>query len=85
MTRPPGVHTKGWAKGYRAADSLGIDLRCARCGESKPVEAFRLLRHGSRASYCNPCQVAATRAWRAENREEINARRRAAYVPASRR
>lgn len=54
-------------------------LSCARCGKSYPIEAFRVLGHGSRASYCTECQKQATRDWRAANRDEINAKRRAVY------
>ncbi len=55
---------------------------CGACGQSKPVAEFRLLRSGSRASWCRSCQNEATRGWRARNHDSINALRRAAFVGA---
>lgn len=64
----------------RQPDLVGDDLRCARCGESKSLDAFRRLRSGAFASYCTPCQLAQTQEWRARHRDEINAKRRAEHV-----
>jgi phage FluMu protein Com len=70
----------GWTSGYRRVDSSIATMRCARCGEVKPTTEFRLLPHGSFASYCHECQRQATRDWRTLNRDVILARRRAAYT-----
>lgn len=69
--------TRGWKVGYRMRDVT--TARCARCDQELPIASFRVLRHGSHASYCTPCQVRLTREWRAANRDENNARRRQAY------
>lgn len=55
-------------------------LLCAACGERLPLDAFRVTNTGSRSSWCRPCSVAATRAWRARERDAINARRRERYA-----
>ena len=57
---------------------------CARCGESKPLSMFHRaprMRDGLQ-SWCKACASASTQAWRARNREAINAGRRAEYVAA---
>ena len=54
-------------------------MRCARCGEPKPLAEFRRLTSGSWSSYCRECARQCTREWRARNRDEINAGRRTAY------
>jgi hypothetical protein len=56
----------------------GARLRCTNCQQEKPASAFRpnqRLRLGFN-SWCRECQVARTRQWRADHREEILARRR---------
>ena len=63
--------------GPRVSD--GDTLRCRECGESMPVDSFRLLASGSRASYCSPCQNGMTRRWRETHRADLNAKRRAEY------
>ena len=66
--------------------SVPTEKRCVRCGESKPVAEFRRnprMRDGF-GSWCRECSVARTREWRAEHREELNARRRAEYAAAKR-
>lgn len=55
-------------------------LPCTSCRQELPVAAFRANRYGTRSSWCSPCTVAATREWRAVNRDEINARRRSAHA-----
>ncbi|RLA43842.1 MAG: hypothetical protein DRQ97_12220 [Gammaproteobacteria bacterium] len=60
---------------------------CRRCEAVKPIAAF-LLNHRMRDgihSWCKECSADRTRQWRAEHRDEINAQRRAAYVPSPRR
>ena len=52
---------------------------CARCKERKPTaDSFRRDSRGYWRSWCNPCQLEATREWRARNRDALLARRRAA-------
>ena len=69
---------------------------CARCGRYRSPRSFPPGRvSDGLSSYCKPCAVAATREWRAANREtynegtrrsyaaradEINERRRARYA-----
>lgn len=58
------------------------DLICTRCGRSAPPDAFHAcarMRSG-RQSWCKQCAVERTRQWRADNRDAINARRRAEYA-----
>jgi hypothetical protein len=69
---------------YRTHKSLGLTLVvdhmwCLECLQSKLISDFRVLASGSRESYCRDCHNARGRAWRAENGEAFNARRRAAY------
>jgi hypothetical protein len=54
--------------------------RCWNRSEWLPLEEFPLNRRFrlGRSSWCRNCARAATRDWRARNREEINAERRAA-------
>jgi hypothetical protein len=72
--------SSGWTKGYRSADPRIETVQCARCGEVKRTTEFRLLPHGSFASYCHECQRQSTRDWRSQNHEAILARRRTAYT-----
>jgi uncharacterized Zn finger protein (UPF0148 family) len=58
---------------------------CRRCGETKDPSEFR--RNGRMKdgldSWCSACHVEATRRWREQNPEKVeaaNARRRAAYA-----
>lgn len=57
------------------------EKRCRRCGETKPVAAFRpnLRMRDGLGSWCRACAVERTRQWRAEKREEILRRRREHY------
>jgi hypothetical protein len=51
---------------------------CRKCDKTKPTSEFRRnppCRDGL-SSWCAECHREATRRWRAEHREEINARRR---------
>jgi hypothetical protein len=52
--------------------------RCTRCREFLPFSAFRpnLRLKGGWHSWCRGCCVEATRAWREQNRERVNAARR---------
>ena len=54
--------------------------RCTNCGEFLPFSAFRpnLRLRGGWNSWCRTCCVEATRAWREQNRERVNAARRTA-------
>jgi hypothetical protein len=55
---------------------------CARCGQSKPADAFRANprnRDGLR-SYCIACEVERNREWRAQHRDSLNALRRERYA-----
>lgn len=54
--------------------------RCSRCHEAKPLEAFRLDSAGRTRSHCIPCSRAVNQEWRARHRDELAARRRAAYA-----
>lgn len=68
--------------GRVAAASVVTEKRCVRCEESKPVAEFRRnarMRDGLH-SWCKACSVERTREWRAEHRDELNARRRARYA-----
>ena len=51
---------------------------CTKCGkERKAAEFPRSSRSRDRlSSWCKPCHLEATRRWRAEHREELNAARR---------
>ena len=53
---------------------------CARCEQSQPIESFRVNGKGYRSSYCKDCALQVTQEWRERNRDELNARRRAAYA-----
>lgn len=69
---------------YRTRKRLGVTLVvdhlwCPECQQSKPIDAFRLLSSGSRESYCRDCHNARNRTWRAEQGDELNARRRVSY------
>lgn len=70
--RQPGVHRDR----PRAAQSTA-PRRCARCTQTKPISEFRRDSRGFWRSWCNPCQLAATREWKARHRDELLARRRA--------
>jgi hypothetical protein len=55
--------------------------RCTRCGDWLPRSLFRpnpKIRSGL-SSWCKPCQLERTQQWRAEHRDELNARRREQY------
>jgi 5-methylcytosine-specific restriction endonuclease McrA len=57
--------------------------RCTRCDRDLPVSDFPpapRMRSGL-SSWCKPCIVDRTRQWRAEHREVLVAKRRAAYPP----
>jgi ribosomal protein S27AE len=56
--------------------------RCARCGETKPTDQFRLFTSG-RHRYCDPCRLAASRQWHQANpdRARENLRRWKAENP----
>jgi hypothetical protein len=58
---------------------LGVTVDCVRCGRALPPTAFRAntRKRNGLHSWCNACQVARTRQWRAENRDALNERRRA--------
>jgi hypothetical protein len=75
-------YTKVSSYGDRLAStgSLTGSLTCSACQRSLPAESFHLSKYGSRSSWCRECTVAATREWRAANRDAINARRRAEYA-----
>jgi hypothetical protein len=60
----------------------GDTRRCARCGDVKPIEAFRS-QNGRPRAYCIPCGNAVNQEWRARHHDELLARRRAAYSPIS--
>jgi hypothetical protein len=56
--------------------------RCSHCQGWLPFEALgpnRRMKSGLN-SWCRKCHLDATQKWRAEHREEINARRREAYA-----
>ncbi len=56
---------------------------CARCEQHlSTAEHFRRDSPGYWRSHCNECAKAITREWRAAHREELLARRRAAYARA---
>ena len=77
MTRRP--YRSKRSQGPRVA---GEELACRECSQRKPIDAFRVLASGSRESYCRSCHNAINREWRARNRDDLNARRRAAYAAA---
>ena len=56
----------------------GADRLCARCGERKPLSEFRL-QNGRPRAYCIPCGNAVNQEYRERHRDELLARRRAAY------
>ena len=64
---------------------------CRKCGKEKKQSEFRLNRRmrDGLSSWCAACHREATRRWRADHRDEINAARRVVprfvYDPASRR
>ena len=58
-----------------------LTLECSACRRYFPPEAFNrhaAMRHG-RASWCRSCQATATRHWRADNADALNAARRVHY------
>jgi hypothetical protein len=63
--------------------ALRAGKECTRCQQWLPADAFprnaRLL--SGLGSWCKRCQVEYTRQWRAEHREELNARRRQGPFP----
>ena len=61
-----------------------VYLLCNHCQEWKPEDDFppNPKMNRGRNSWCRPCHVERTRQWRAEHREAINERRRAAYAKA---
>ena len=60
--------------------AAGTSRTCARCRQLQPVESFRMNAKGYRSSYCRRCALDVTQEWRERNRDELNARRRAAYA-----
>lgn len=61
-----------------------LTLRCARCDRYLPPGGFipnGRMRHGV-SSWCRDCASTATRQWRADNLDAINAARRDAYAAA---
>lgn len=60
---------------------LPTEKRCPNCSSWLPLDAFgpNKRMHLGRHSWCRECMRAATRDWRARNRESENAARRAAY------
>jgi hypothetical protein len=52
---------------------------CTECSETKPVSEFYQHKGGNLYPRCKPCHYARTRAWRARNREKVNALTRARY------
>ena len=44
--------------------------RCARCGETKSLDQFRLFASGYQ-SYCDPCRLEASRRWRQANPDRV--------------
>ena len=58
--------------------------RCPRCGETKPVDAFRLDSRGY-FRYCKACSLEINQEWRARNRERLRARGEPATRPSSKR
>jgi len=55
-------------------------VRCSRCREYLPPEAYRLDRAGRLRSHCGACGVEVNREWRAANRERYTAYRRDRYA-----
>jgi hypothetical protein len=53
--------------------------RCSRCGEAKPLGAFRRDSRGYVRSHCIACCLIDSQEWRARHHEALLARRRAAY------
>lgn len=65
---------------YRGSVPAGM-ARCTRCTRLRPLADFppaKRKRNG-RSSWCRDCATAATHAWRATNRDSINAARRVSY------
>jgi hypothetical protein len=63
-------------------DGVTNSLHCTRCRRQLPADAFRLVPRNTRrgrSSWCKACSLDRTQEWRAENRDEINARRRARH------
>ena len=60
--------------------------RCTRCGEIGPVDQFGRAPRGKdgRKTWCKPCHVANSRAWREANPEKAAARAHATYMVPSR-
>lgn len=71
--RARGVH-----RDRDGARDMNGPRRCARCTETKPTTEYRRDSRGYWRSWCNPCQLAATREWKARNRDALLERRRAA-------
>ncbi|HUG55497.1 MAG TPA: hypothetical protein VMJ92_00335, partial [Candidatus Limnocylindrales bacterium] len=61
---------------YRACAPV---RRCAKCGELKPLEAFRIKNkaRGTRVSYCDPCRLVYSREHYYLNRSSYVTRSRA--------
>jgi len=56
--------------------------QCSRCDRILPSSEFALTRGGLyRSSFCHGCKVAATKAWRADNRDALNVARRVHHEP----
>jgi hypothetical protein len=57
-------------------DSTELSKTCTQCGETKPLEAFRLAdkrRHpGYRRTQCRQCQQQYNKAWKASHKEEVS-------------
>jgi 5-methylcytosine-specific restriction endonuclease McrA len=71
---------------YRTTQTQGPRVRgdmlfCRECSTAKPLDAFRILKSGSRETYCRECHNAITRAWRERTKEERNAARRQTHDP----
>lgn len=62
---------------YRRWDG-GPSRVCSRCGESLPIDQFRLDSRGFTRSHCIGCCLLDSQDWRARNHEALLARRRAA-------
>jgi hypothetical protein len=62
------------------ADRVTLVAAIGVPGQSQPIESFRVNAKGYRASYCKGCSLQVTQECRERNRDELNARRRAAYA-----
>jgi hypothetical protein len=63
---------------------VAVERACARCGRVQPASEYHLW-HADRTirrTVCRRCALDATQAWRDRHRDELNARRRAAYAEA---